>query len=397
MAASMAQLPDDVGAVLLRGVGTYIRETPQQELPSNLRRYRGFRPQALNAHRKTLLAVLDDDALRARIGHWLENDKPPLSKEDARLLAIAVTRDEGWEEELRGASRGPREKARSAATDDSKLEAERDKTRKAKEESKKAREDLKALQAETAARISELEARLTETEKRSAEAEKEAAGARKEADAAIERARKFERRSKSATEKAERDRDAARREAKELRRQVTALQKELETAAAQPDAPARRPKKTADKKRKPLNVPKGRLGDDPATLESWLARDDVILLVDGYNVAKADGGFEELQLESQRERLVDALFTVAKMTETETIVVFDAQRVPGRRTRRARRPVVVEWSNPGQIADDYIVAKLESLPQDPVILVTNDKELQDRGRALDATIATSQQLLALFR
>ena len=122
-----------------------------------------------------------------------------------------------------------------------------------------------------------------------------------------------------------------------------------------------------------------------------------MLLIDGYNVAKADGGFEDLQLETQRERLVDAVFTLAKMTDTETIVVFDAQRVPGRRVRRSRRPVVVEWSNPGQIADDYIVQRLEELPQDPVILVTNDRELQERGRALDATVATSQQLLALLR
>ena len=391
------QLPDDVAAALLRGVGTYIREIPPQELPPNLRRYRSYRPQALGAHRKVLLGVLDDEALRARIGHWLENDKPPLSKDDARILAIATSREDGWEEELASSSKGPRATTKPVATDDSKLEAERDKTRRAKEELKKARDELKAVQSESRARISDLEAKLADAESRSSASEKAVVDARKEADAAIERARKAERRAKSGAEKADKERDDARKEAKELRKEVAALKRQLEKASAVPKAPAPRAKKAAPKERKALNVPKGRLADDPATLKKWLARDDVILVVDGYNVAKADGGYEDLQLESQRERLVDALFTFAKMSNTETLVVFDAQRVPGRRSRKTRRPVTVEWSNPGQIADDYIVAKIEALPQSPVVLVTNDKELQERGRALDATIATSQQLLALLR
>lgn len=394
----MVDLPDDVAAALLRGIGTYIRELPPHELPPSLRRYRSFRPQALNAHRKTLLAALDDDATRARIGHWLEAEKPPLSKDDARILSVATERTDGWEDELSATSKPRPRKDAPAPSDDAKLDAERDKTRKAKEELKRSREEVRSVQKESAARIAELESTVADLERRAAAAEKEAAEARKSSDAAVEKAERTERKSRSAAEKAKAERDEARKEAKELRRQVAALTKDL--AAAKPKPPASAKKRTSPKEpreRKPLRVPKGRLGDDPATLERWLARDDVRLVVDGYNVAKADGGYEDLQLESQRERLVEALFTLAKMTGTETIVVFDAQRVPGRRARRTRRPVVIEWSNPGQIADDYIVARLEELPPDPVVLVTNDRELQERGRALGATIATSQQLLALLR
>ncbi len=392
----MLDLPEDVAASLLRGIGTYIREMPPQELPPGLRRYRSFRPQALNAHRETLLPSLDDDATRARIRHWLENEKPPLSKEDARVLEIAAVRAEGWEQALRTSGKRAAAPRKPTAPDDGKLAAEREKARKAREDLKRARDESRALRQRDAARIGELEGEIAELKSRLAAAEKASVTATKEAEKVLERAERAERKAKTALDKAHADRDAARKETKELRKELSALTTKPVKAQERPQPQPRRIEKTP-KRRTPLRVPKGRLGDDPATLERWLQRDDVRLVIDGYNVAKADGGYEDLQLETQRERLVEAVFTLAKMTDTETIVVFDAQRVPGRRTRKSRRPVIVEWSNPGQIADDYIIDRLGQLPQAPVVLVTNDKELQGRARDLDATIATSQQLLALLR
>ena len=297
---------------------------------------------------------------------------------------------------MKGASKPRAAHKKAATTDDSKLEAERDKTRKAKDELKKAREDLRSAEQRSAARISELEAAVADLTTRLEKAEKDVTAARSEADRATERADRSQRKFKKDAEKAAHDRDGARKEAKVLRKELTAAR----SAASKPDpAPRAATKKRVSKpkKRTPLTVPKGRLADDPAVLKKWLDRDDVRLLIDGYNVAKAEGGFEGQLLESQRERLIEAVFKLAKMSDTETIVVFDAQMVPGRRSRKTKRPVVVEWSNENQIADDYIVERLEELPQEPVILVTNDKELQERGSELAATIATSQQLLALIR
>lgn len=37
------------------------------------------------------------------------------------------------------------------------------------------------------------------------------------------------------------------------------------------------------------------------------------------------------------------------------------------------------------------------MPPDPVVVVTNDRELQGRARRLGATIASSNQLLTLIR
>lgn len=392
----MTSLPDDVTTALVRGIGAYIREMPPQELPAPLRRFRSFRPQALNAHRSTLLAVLDDDALRARIGHWLDNDKPPLSKEDARLLRVATAREDDWEDELQGAAKTrPVEPRTPARSDDSKLETERSKARKAKEDAKRARDELKSLSQRSSARIADLEAQVADLRKRLEAAERQATAATKEADRATDRAERAERKVKSATEKLQSERDDARKEARELKKELAALS----SAAEPPKRTVAKPSKTRSEpmKRTPLRVPKGRLADDPKTLEGWLARDDVSLVIDGYNVAKADGGYEDLQLESQRERLVDAVFTLAKMTATNTLIVFDAQRVPGRRAKKTRRPVTIEWSHPGEIADDYIIERIEKLAKHPVVLVTNDRELQERGREHHATIATSQQLLRLLR
>ena len=390
-------LPDDVVAIVIRGIGTYIRESPQQELPANLRRFRSFRPQALTSHRKALLAAFEDQGLRARVAHWIDNDKPPLSKEDARLLKIAAAREDGWEDELRAASVGPRkDPTPQKPADDSRLDAEREKVRKAKEDAKRAREELRQAQQQSSARIAELESTVAELRSRAEAAERAAEGAKKEAERAADRADRAERKARTAVDKHQIERDAARKEVRELKKQLASTKPPPKGAPARAAGPKR--KSSAEPKlRRPLRVPKGRLEDDPKTLEAWLTRDDVLMVIDGYNVAKADGGYEDLQLESQRERLVDAVFTLAKMTDTQTLIVFDAQLVPGRRTRRAKRPVTIEWSNTGEIADDYIIDRLKELPQSPVILVTNDKELQQRGRELKATVATSQQLLGLLR
>jgi predicted RNA-binding protein with PIN domain len=143
-------------------------------------------------------------------------------------------------------------------------------------------------------------------------------------------------------------------------------------------------------------VPPGRLPEDPETLDEWLVP-GVWLLVDGYNVTKAEGGFGNLSLASQRDRLVDEVRRLATRKRLRATVVFDGSKVPPGTRRLERGPVAVEYSSPDEVADDHLVAMLEAAPADPAVLVTNDRDLQERAGALGATIATSQQLLALIR
>ena len=78
------------------------------------------------------------------------------------------------------------------------------------------------------------------------------------------------------------------------------------------------------------------------------------------------------------------------------MIVFDGSEVAPGAARRMRGGVVVEYSKPSESADDHIVALLEAT-EGAAILTTNDRDLQDRAAALGATIATSNQLLALIR
>jgi predicted RNA-binding protein with PIN domain len=144
-------------------------------------------------------------------------------------------------------------------------------------------------------------------------------------------------------------------------------------------------------------VPKGRLEDDPLTLDAWLDEPGIHLLVDGYNVTKSPAGFPDLDLASQRERLVEQLEKLALRKSAPTTVVFDGSEVPPGRSRLARTRVRVEYSRPGETADDHLIAKLAALPPHPVVLVTGDRELQERAGAEGATIAVATQLLELAR
>ncbi|MGH2808464.1 MAG: NYN domain-containing protein [Actinomycetota bacterium] len=398
----MIDLPNDVAMTLVRAVGAYLRAMPPQELPAKLRRYQSFRPQGLARHRKELLGVLDDAALRARIAEWLEKDKPKIPRAEAELLRVAVDQSDGWEGELLSKAAMPKAKPRPASTEADRVAAEREKVRKARDEARKARQDARASVAGERAKTAELADEVRRSTRRIADLERTATAAARESERALDRVERDARKARSTLEKAlgERDRakedaKSARREAMAARRDVTRLEQEVSALTKKQTTVRKKP--AAPRERKQLPVPKGRLEDAKETLSEWLSTRLVHLVIDGYNVAKAEGGFGSLPLEEQRDQLVKAAAKLAHRVAGHTIIVFDGSKVAPGFARRSRSRVEVEYSRPDEIADDHIVARLEELPGDPVVLVTNDKELQRRARRLGATIATSNQLLALIR
>ncbi|HET7482774.1 MAG TPA: NYN domain-containing protein [Actinomycetota bacterium] len=396
----MPNYPDDVAAALLRGIGLFLKSTPAPELPGRLRRFRNFRPQALNAHRVELLASLDDDAFRARIAHWLDNDKPSLAKKDAELLGIATSRSDGWEGRLEGAAQPKPAPKTTDQTMERKLEVERDKARKAREEARRAREEGRAALERERERSRGLESQVADLRRQIDAATADAAEARRVSDEAEARLERERRRARTTVDKAKEQVEELRRDLKDARRQTRDVERELKALRDRP-APKRSTKSSrperAPAKRSVLPVPKGRLEDAPETLEQWLATPDVILVVDGYNVAMAEGAYGDLPLERQRDRVVEELNRLARKNKVRTIVVFDGSKIGPGLARRARGPVEVEYSRPDEIADDHIIARLEGLPPVPVVLATNDRELQTRARVLKATIATSTQLVEVIR
>jgi predicted RNA-binding protein with PIN domain len=211
----------------------------------------------------------------------------------------------------------------------------------------------------------------------------------------MERERKATQEAQAALKEAKRalrERDS---EIRKLRTQIGPATQATERRNTPPKG-AGPPTPPTTNRRKLLKAPPGLLGDDPKTLDHWLRTENVQLLVDGYNVSKSVTGFAHLSLEDQRKRVVQAVNRLARKNGLVPIVVFDGAQAPPVLARRGRGPAVVEYSA-GEIADDHLIARLVNLPSDPVVFVTNDKELQSRAQALGATIATSGQLLALAR
>lgn len=406
------ELPEPVTAALVRGLGAYIRAAPVAELPASARRLRGFRPQALRPHSKALVQLLDEEGFRAKVAEWLrDTKKPPLSKADVDLLRLATERPEGWADRLDAAA--PPEPAVSAppapaAVGDA-IERERVKVKRARDEARRAKDEARRLGEEATARAVELRRAIEDLEvrlERAEEAARGAASAAEEARRSLERERRKARRD---AERATKERDQLEKTLKDWKRRTRELQARLDTLASD----AKPPRKLDDagrdrdageprgaparRRRRPLAVPKGRFEDDPETLDEWLAAPDVVMVVDGYNVSKAEGGFGELELPDQRDRVVQEVARVARRKSIAAIVVFDGSEVPPGTSRRLRGPVTVEYSRPDESADDHIVALVEGLPPVPVVVVTNDRELQARVAELDATVARSTQLLGLIR
>ena len=400
----LPELPADVTAALVRGVGAYIRQSAQLDLPTKLRRFRGFTDKSLMRHTNELLAVLEEEAQRALIVQWLEQGKPAVSKDVSTALGIAARREGGWQDALQELSRvtDAPESAKAASSEGSlakAVEREKAKASKARDELRSLREasasELKAAKAASAAlekKVAGLEARLTEVEARADDAEKRAAKAEEQSDREVRRARKD-------ADDAAQQMGRLKEEARLLRKENEELHAELARAAAKPKKKtpgAKKEPREPTGPRRPLPVPKGRFEDAPETLDEWFGAPRVHLVVDGYNVTKAEGGYGELALEVQRERLIDEVSKLVLRRKIPATIVFDGSlEVAPRPARAGRSPVKVEYSK-AEIADDHIVALIERLPRWPVVLATNDRELQDRARAHGATIATSNQLLALF-
>lgn len=397
----------DAGAAIVRGMGAFIRGTPAAELPPKLKRFKRFdRPQSLAPHKAALLEALESDELtRARIAEWIDNGRPALDKDDVEVLRLATERPDGWEEALRSQMkrRAPAAKAAGPKSTPKELERavvrEKERAAKVKEDSKRARDELLAELRSERARGAALSKELDG-------ARAEIAAARTDATAANARAESAERAAERAERKVRAAADRSVTREKALRDELRAVRRELRQTKEKDKEPARRPARRTPRaeappagagRRRRLDAPKGRLDDDPETLAAWLEEAGVHLLVDGYNVTKSEGGFGDVDLALQRRRLVDEVGKLARKKNARAIIVFDGSHVPPGTSRRPRAPVTVEYSKPGETADDHLVARLEGLPAVPVVVVTNDRELRHRTAALGATIATSDQLLALLR
>jgi hypothetical protein len=115
------------------------------------------------------------------------------------------------------------------------------------------------------------------------------------------------------------------------------------------------------------------------------------LLVDGYNVTRQHRG--HLPLEQQRLWLIKRLEGLRTRTRVRPTVVFDGQEAAGAPVAPSRT-VAVRFTAGGS-ADDELVAMVGELPEEePVVVVTDDRELTERLRAHRVDVVATRPFVA---
>lgn len=107
------------------------------------------------------------------------------------------------------------------------------------------------------------------------------------------------------------------------------------------------------------------------------------VLVDGYNVTRLHRS--RLDLAGQRDWLVQLLVRGVAARGIRPTVVFDGQQASANRPRPGAGDVEVWFTPAGITADDEIVLALEATDE-PVVVVTDDRELVERSRAVGADV-----------
>ena len=149
-------------------------------------------------------------------------------------------------------------------------------------------------------------------------------------------------------------------------------------------------------RRRPVRPGRGLDAGSPEGVFALLAHDDIVVYVDGYNVAKR--AWPTLAVDLQRDRLVDCLARVCARTGGAFEVVFDgADVVRPAAPRAAAGPVRVRFSLPDVLADDEILDRVAALdPAVPVAVVTSDREVQRGVAAHGANVIDADALIATF-
>lgn len=412
----MPDLPEGVARTVAKGVAAYVRATPATELPPGLAALKKTvqTSKGEGRHRARLLSVLEDESLRALVLEWLEEGKPPLAKSEIDTLKLAAERPEGWLDRLSekavkpSPTAGPQPTAELADLE-RKLEREKEAHRKARDEAKRAKEAERAAIKVERARSLRLDEEVGDQKRRLAELSEDLRHAEVEASKAHKENERLKRKARADVEGLRQQVRKLRDENRDLKKRLGDLERESAArskAAAAPKAVRVKPApKPTGGPRPLLKVPKGRLEDAPETLDAWLQTPAVTLLVDGYNVTRSEGGFPQLSLEQQRDRLRDLLKKLSNRLKVTTVLVWDGGEVAPGTKRRSSGFLTEEYSEPDRSgagtdkdrADRHIVELLKELPPEPVVLATNDRGLQEEAKAERATIASSDQLLALLR
>jgi predicted RNA-binding protein with PIN domain len=153
-----------------------------------------------------------------------------------------------------------------------------------------------------------------------------------------------------------------------------------------PRAPARRTKPA---------VPAGIIADSAKGADAMLRTAGVVLVVDGYNVAKR--AWPDGTLADQRERLALALAALHTRIGCASTIVFDGDGSTGAPVLR-RPGLRVLFSAAGEEADDVVVREVARLPKRvPVVVASSDAWVREHAEAEGAVVVSADTMLAVVR
>lgn len=388
-AEALAGLPSDAWAAVLPTIRAALHDLDDAEVTPAIRRLRAAPTGRLAGGRvrREVCALLAEGGPA-----WAALYRRLMADDDARTLA----------EEMRGAALPtppppPKPPRPDQGAADAVVDKLRTRLREAREERDALRRRLDG--AESRAKRAEESVELAEAELAAMRAELERLqGLLADSEAERERAVARERRRAESGQAKLREELAALRRAEEQRR-VDERREEQRRRAAEAEAEEDRLRRRRDRERRqrpprlvpgrPSRFPDGVMPGSPAATDMLLHQGRLVL-VDGYNLTRQHR--DHLDLETQRGWLVRLLATAALKRRIRPVAVFDGERASVARPALASREVEVRFTPEGITADDEIVLAVEATDE-PVVVVTDDRELQARVRASGADVVGTTEFL----
>lgn len=400
--AALAALPNDAAAWLIPHVRAALNGLEPADVTPVVRRLRAAPTGKLAGGRVRReldgLLAAGGPPWRAVVARLRDAQDVPASI--AALLEPGTTPIEpaGETAPPRSTAPAPVRSPRSGRADED--ERQRARLREVRAERDELRRRLEGAEARLAAGAAErdrLDAELRAALGRVAELGSRVEGAAAERERAVERERR------------RRDGEVARLEATiaELRRaeQERARERrrreERARAAEQEEVRAAEERRRAKERAGPQRLVPGRPSRLPADVHPGTTEAAELLLhpgrrvfVDGYNVTKQHQ--PDLDLEGQRRWLLGLLAALTARRRIVPTVVFDGQGRAASRPAAGSRGVREVFTPAGVSADDELVLTAEATDE-PLLVVTDDRELTDRLVASGADVIGTRPFLGVAR
>jgi predicted RNA-binding protein with PIN domain len=118
------------------------------------------------------------------------------------------------------------------------------------------------------------------------------------------------------------------------------------------------------------------------------------LIIDGYNLLHVDRSLTNLnsiQLQWEREHLIDRLSAYRKLKPREVTVVFDGWQVGwNTETREKRKGIEIIFSKLGEKADE-VIKRLVKEKGSGAVVITSDRDVARFAQRMDLAVIPSEQ------